>query len=79
MRAARALGIRIFGSRAMLRAVFWLAIAAHAVETVVAVRIARANGVPASGWAAQTFLLGGPSIAALRSALASARAARKDS
>ena len=75
VRAARALGVRLFASRANLRVVFWAAVAAHAVEALVAARIARAHGVPAAAWAAQTFLLGGPSLFALRAALAAARAA----
>jgi len=38
----------------------------HVVEALVARRIARRHGLPASRWARQTFVVGFPSLLALR-------------
>jgi hypothetical protein len=38
----------------------------HSVEALAAGRIARRRGLPAGGWRAQTFVVGFPSLLALR-------------
>jgi hypothetical protein len=38
----------------------------HTVEALAAGRIARRRGLPAGGWGAQTFVVGFPSLLALR-------------
>lgn len=61
------LGLFVFRSRQGLQIVFWLAIAAHAVESCIALSVARAIGCThtLSMWGLQTFLLGYPSLSLL--------------
>ncbi|HVA09774.1 MAG TPA: DUF4499 domain-containing protein [Acidimicrobiales bacterium] len=40
----------------------------HVAEAAVAARLARRRGLPARGWAVQTFIVGFPSLLALRKA-----------
>ena len=44
--------------------------AIHLVEGLVAARVARRGGLPSRGWGAQTFVVGFPSLLALRRRLA---------
>jgi hypothetical protein len=44
--------------------------AIHLVEGLVAARLARRGGLPSRGWGAQTFVVGFPSLLALRRRLA---------
>lgn len=53
-------------SRRTLQGLLWATAAVHAAEALAAGRLARRRGLPAGRWAAQTFLVGFPSLLALR-------------
>ena len=62
--ALRALAYALFGTQGVLQCVLLAAIAAHAVEAVVAARMSRGMGCTKTWglWALQTFCLGYPSL-----------------
>ncbi|HEX3795423.1 MAG TPA: DUF4499 domain-containing protein [Acidimicrobiales bacterium] len=53
-------------ARPALRKLLGAAIAVHVGEAMVATRMARRRGLPARGWALQTFIVGFPSLGKLR-------------
>jgi hypothetical protein len=55
-------------SRAALRALLGATAVIHISEAFAAGRMARRRGLPASGWRLQTFIVGFPSLRALRRA-----------
>ncbi len=62
-------------SRGALRALLGATAVIHVTEAVVAARMARRRGLPAGGWGLQTFVVGFPSLLALRRQNAEAAAA----
>ena len=52
--------------RAVLRSMLIGTAVIHAAEAVAARRMARRRGLPARGWGLQTFVVGFPSLLALR-------------
>ncbi len=54
--------------REALQALLVATAVTHAVEAVAAGRMARRRGLPARGWRLQTFVVGFPSLRALRRA-----------
>jgi hypothetical protein len=57
-------------SQSLARRLLVGAVAIHLVEGLVAARLARRGGLPSRGWGAQTFVVGFPSLLALRRRLA---------
>lgn len=60
-------------SRSVLRGVLGLAVALHVGEAVAAHRIAARHGLPVASWTRQAFVVGFPSLLALRRTIRSRR------
>jgi hypothetical protein len=72
--AAKARKLLPMPSDALLRVTFFGAIAVHIGEGTLAWSMARKKGLPAGPWAAQTAVVGFPSLVALRAAEAQEQA-----
>jgi hypothetical protein len=67
---ARELSNGTLPPRCALRALLAATAVIHVTEAVAAGRMARRRGMPAKGWSLQTFIVGFPSLLALRKATA---------